>query len=877
MPAPRPLRGADIRREFLAYFAERGHRVVPSASLVPDDPSLMFTNAGMVQFKDVFTQKERRDYTRAASSQKCLRVSGKHNDLEEVGRTPRHHTFFEMLGNFSFGDYFKEEAIQYAWDLVVAQWGLDPERVWVTVHHSDDEAWDLWHRKIGVPEARLQRLGDKDNFWSMGDTGPCGPCTELHYDQGPAMGDCLKGPAGGSNRYMEFWNLVFMQYERFADGSMQPLPRPSVDTGMGLERITGVLQGKLTNYQTDLITGLMDVGAALARLDMGRADEEQMTALRVLADHGRATAFMVADGIIPSNEGRGYVLRRIARRAIRWGVKVGLGDTPFLHQVTQAVVDQMGEAFPELRERADFIREVVKGEEERFAETRDKGLALLSEALGRGAAVLDGATVFKLHDTYGFPSDLTALIAGEKGVQVDMAGFEAAMEQQREAGRAAWKGSGAAGTEALWHQVFEAHGETRFVGYDALDAEGRVLALVRGGVQVDALEAGDEGAVVLDATPFYGEGGGQVGDAGALRASGAAFSVTDARKPVPGLIVHHGALAGGRLAVGDRVALSVTGPRRDATRRNHTATHLLHAALRQVLGEHVQQKGSLVAPDRLRFDFSHHKAMTDAEVTRVEDLVNEAILRNAAVSAEVMGIDAAKARGAMSLFGEKYGDEVRVITVGDDSMELCGGTHVSRAGDIGLFRFLGESGVSAGVRRVEAVTGLGALARVRQQEGALNGAAAELRCPPDELAESIRKLQAEARALRKELDDARRAAALSEADGLLARAVPVRGFKVLAAEVTDPEGLRDQADKLRDQLGSGVVVLGNRAGGKATLLVAVTKDLAGKGVHAGDLVRGLAAIVGGKGGGRPDFAQAGGPNGDALDAALAAVLPALGG
>jgi alanyl-tRNA synthetase len=865
--------GNRIRREFLDFFAGRGHAEVASASLVPDDPTLMFVNAGMVQFKDVFTGKEVRDYSRATSSQKCLRVSGKHNDLEEVGRTPRHHTLFEMLGNFSFGDYFKEEAIAYAWELVDQVWGLDRDKIWVTVHHSDDEAWELWRNKIGIPEARLQRLGDKDNFWSMGDTGPCGPCTEIHYDLGPTMGDCTKGPAGGSDRYMEFWNLVFMQYEQFADGSRQPLANPSVDTGMGLERITSILQGVTTNYKTDLITGLMDVAADVAGLDQAKADEEAMTALRVLADHGRATAFMVGDGVIPSNEGRGYVLRRIARRAIRWGVKIGLGAEPFLFRVTDAVIEQMGGAFPELRDRSDFIREVVKSEEERFAETRDKGLALLEEALGSVQdGVLDGGTVFKLHDTYGFPSDLTALIAGEKGVQADMAGFEAHMEQQREAGRAAWKGSGAVGVDALWHGLADELGPTDFLGYSMLEASSTVLALVQDGQRVERLEDGAEGLVFVRATPFYGESGGQVGDVGTITAGEVVAQVRDSQKPIGSLIAHQVTVSGGALAVGDAVSLRVEGPRRDAVRRNHTATHLLHAALREVLGDHVQQKGSLVAPDRLRFDFSHHKAVKKSELRRIEDIVNREILANAAVCADVMGIDEAKDRGAMSLFGEKYGDTVRVITVGPFSMELCGGTHVSRAGDIGSFRFLGESGVSAGVRRIEAVTGTGALALGRGHAAIASGAAAVLRVPENAVVDAISKLQAELKTARKELEDARREAALSEADDLLSKAVDVDGIKVLAAEAADPKGMRDQADKLRDQLGTGVVVLGAKAGKKVTLLAAVTKDIAGKRVHAGKLVGALAAKVGGRGGGRPDFAQAGGSQQENLPAALASVV-----
>ncbi len=866
--SPSSRTGARIRQEFLEFFGNQGHSIQPSSSLVPNDPTLMFVNAGMVQFKDVFTGREQRDYTRATTSQKCLRVSGKHNDLEEVGRTPRHHTLFEMLGNFSFGDYFKEEAIGYAWQLVRDVWNLDLDRIWVTVHHSDDEAWDIWTRKYGMPEARMQRLGDKDNFWSMGDTGPCGPCTEIHYDLGPSMGNCALGPAGGSNRYMEFWNLVFMQYEQFADGSRQPLARPSVDTGMGLERITGILQGVTSNYDTDLIRGLMSVGAEISGVNMARADEEQMTALRVLADHSRATAFMIADGIIPSNEGRGYVLRRIARRAIRWGVKLGLGAEPFFHHVTAAVVDQMGAAFPELRERSEFIREVVKGEETRFGETRDKGLALLDEALANvHDGVLDGTTVFRLHDTYGFPSDLTALIAEEKGVKVDMAGFASEMSAQRERGRAAWKGSGAAGVDKLWHTLVADH-PTHFTGYEHVDGEARIVALVEDGVQVEVL-TDTSGVVILDQTPFYAESGGQMGDQGSMCGANGSFAVSDTTKPVAGLHAHIGQVSG-TLRVGDTVAASISGGRRDDIRRNHTATHLLHAALREVLGDHVQQKGSLVAPERLRFDFSHHKSMSQAELDRVEDIVNREILANSDVTAEVTGIDEARARGAMSLFGEKYGDEVRVITVGAYSMELCGGTHVTRAGDIGLFRFVSESGVSAGVRRIEAVTGRGALARTRANDAALASAAATLRSSPEELAEAISRLQADNKALRKALEDLKREAALSAADNLLASAREMGGVKVLAAVSDNPKGLREQADKLRDQLGSGVVVLVAADGAKASLLVAVTKDLAGSRVHAGKLVGELAGMVGGRGGGRPDFAQAGGTDSNNVSAVVPA-------
>ena len=867
--------GPQIRREFVDFFRSHGHTHVASASLIPDDPTLMFTSAGMVQFKDLFTRKEVRDYSRAVTVQKCLRVSGKHNDLEEVGRTPRHHTFFEMLGNFSFGDYFKEEAMGFAWELVTKVWRLPVERVWVTIHEKDDEAWDLWTRRFGVDPSRLQRLGDKDNFWSAGDTGPCGPCTELHFDMGPAMGDDTRGPAGGSNRYMEFWNLVFMQYERFADGSIQPLPRPSVDTGMGLERIACILQGQLNNYDTDLLSSLVHEGAALAKVSP-RDGADVLTALRVLADHSRAVAFMVADGVIPGNEGRGYELRRIARRAIRFGVKLGLGAEPFFHRLTDAVIRDFGGFFPELQERQGFIREVVRGEEERFAETRDKGLSLLSKELDRlpAGGTLDGEVVFRLHDTFGFPSDLTRLIAEERGLAVDLGAFATHMEQQKALGRAHWKGSGAEGAGALWLQLAASAGPSRFTGYSALEGEAVVRALVVDGAPVASLAAGQRGQLIVDETPFYAESGGQVGDTGAL--SGPATGlVTDTQKPAEGLVVHHVELSAGALRVGDRLTLRVDAGRRDASRRNHTATHLLHAALRTVLGDHVAQKGSLVGPNRLRFDFSHFKPMDAEELRRVEDLVYGEILRNADVSAEEHGLDAAKRMGAMAFFGEKYGDRVRVVRVGAFSLELCGGTHVGRAGDIGLFRIVSESGVAAGVRRIEAQTGLGALDHVRAEAAALKAAADALHARPEGLADAVARLNDDLRGLRKALDDERRKAALSAAQDLLSQAVDVGGVKLLAVAVGgDASTLRDQADALRDRLGSGVVVLGHAADGKVTLLAAVTKDLAAR-AHAGKLVQALAPMIGGKGGGRPDFAQAGGSDAAALPGALAAAAAAL--
>ncbi|MCK6503754.1 alanine--tRNA ligase [Myxococcota bacterium] len=863
--------GAQIRREFLDFFAERGHAVVPAASLVPDDATLMFTNAGMVPFKNVFTGVEKRPYSRAASCQKCLRVSGKHNDLEEVGRTPRHHTLFEMLGNFSFGDYFKEEAIDMAWALVVGHWGVDPGKLWVSVHHSDDEAYDLWTRKIGMPAARVIRLGDKDNFWSMGDTGPCGPCTEIHVDLGDSMGPAHpEGPGGGGNRYMEIWNNVFMQFVRHPDGSMDPLPRPSVDTGMGLERIASVLQGVTSNYDSDLLRQLMADGAEIGSVAMGR-DEATDTALRVLADHSRACAFLVADGIIPTNEGRGYVLRRIARRAIRFGVRLGLGKTPFFHRLTDRVVEHFGGAYPELVQRRGFIDHVLRTEEERFAETRDKGLALLDEEMGKGGRILPGDLAFRLHDTFGFPLDLTRLIAAERGVGVDEAGFDRLMEAQREAGRAAWKGSGAEGTDAAYAAMAGEGLQVAFEGYTSLHAEGAVVALLHEGQRVPSLPAGARGQLVTDRTPFYGESGGQVGDTGLVTAPGLRLSVTDTQKPADGLVVHHVTVEQGSVAVGDLVRLEVAGAARADTRRNHSATHLLHAALRRVLGDHVMQKGSLVEPRRLRFDFSHFQAVSPAELAEIEDLVNGWILENVAVDHRIMDLDQARAEGAMAMFGEKYGARVRVIRMGAHSMELCGGTHVERTGDIGLFSVTAEGGVSSGVRRIEATTGRGALAAMRGLRQAAEAAADRLHVKPTELTGAVEKLQGEVKALRKELEDARRADALAGVDGLLATARDVGGIKVLAARTEGgPELLREQADKLRDSLGSGVVVLGTAAEGKVSLLVAVSKDLAGSRVHAGKLVGALAAMVGGKGGGRPDFAQAGGTQPEHLDAALAA-------
>ena len=870
------MNAQDVRRRFLDYFTEHAHREVPSSSLVPsNDPTLFFVNAGMVQFKDVFTGAESRPYSRATTVQKCLRVSGKHNDLDNVGRTPRHHTFFEMLGNFSFGDYFKEEAIRHAWTLLTdpkVGYGLDPERLWITVFEEDDEAAEIWARVPGVRPERIQRLGAKDNFWSMGDTGPCGPCTEIHYDHGAHLGP-EGGPATESDRYVELWNLVFMQFERHADGSMTPLPKPSVDTGMGLERIAAAASGVYSNYDTPCFTPLLARAAELAGVTQGQ-DEDTDTALRVIADHARASAHLVADGVMPSNEGRGYVLRRIMRRAIRFGVKLGL-EEPFLFEVADTVVDEMGAAYPDLERRRSFIQEVVRGEEERFAATLSKGLSLLEEALSElsEGAALPGAVAFKLYDTYGFPVDLTEIICGERGFGVDMPGFAAALEAQRAQSREGWKGTDQQTVGQVWHDLLAEHGPSRFLGYTEDVGQARILAVVVDGEHRSELPAGQSGSVLVDQTPFYGESGGQVGDKGTIAGPSGARTVTDASKPLGDLIVHHVAAGPGTLAVGDAVQLTVDASLRDQTRLNHTATHLLHAALREVLGDHVMQKGSLVAPRRLRFDFSHHKAMTAEELRRVEDLVNREILRNTAVVAQERTLDEARAAGAMALFGEKYGDRVRTIDVPGFSLELCGGTHASRTGDIGVFRITSEGGVAAGVRRLEAQTGPGALAWMRERDAALDEVSGLLRTRPEELSAQVQRLLEERKRLAGEVESLKVELARAQAGDLSDGAREVDGFKVVAAEFSgDPAALRDEADRLRDKLGSGVVVLGSTAGGSVKIVAAVTKDLAGKRVHAGNLVRSVAQLVGGGGGGRPDMAQAGGKDAEALPGALEKVF-----
>ena len=861
---------AQLRSAFLEFFRERGHAVVPSSSLVPaDDPTLLFTNAGMVQFKDLFLGKETRSYVRAASSQRCVRAGGKHNDLENVGYTARHHTFFEMLGNFSFGDYFKEEAIRFAWEFVTGpDWlAIDPSRLMVTVYHTDDEAYELWHRQAGVPKERIVRIGDKpgggsDNFWQMGETGPCGPCTEIFYDHGPEVAG---GPPGSADadgdRWIEIWNLVFMQFDRAADGTLTPLPKPSVDTGMGLERVAAVLQGLHSNYDIDLFRNLITAAAQAT----GTADLKS-NSLRVIADHIRATAFLIADGVLPSNEGRGYVLRRIMRRAIRHGFMLGQRQ-PFFHRLVPALEQEMGAAYPELTAQRGHIEKVVQQEEERFAETLAQGMSLLDDAIGAlgGTNCIPGETVFRLYDTYGFPVDLTNDVARERGLTIDEAGFEAAMNAQRARARAASK----FGVDL--RAGINVDAQTSFVGYDGEHGVGRVAALFKGQQPVARLEAGESGQVILDTTPFYAESGGQVGDRGVLTAPGARFVVEDTQK-LGQAHVHVGTLAEGSLTVGDAVEARVDGERRQATRLNHTATHLLHAALRQVLGAHVQQKGSLVAPDRLRFDFSHYSAVTPQELARIESIVNAEIRRNAEAETRVMDFDAAVAAGAMALFGEKYDDQVRVLRLGDFSTELCGGTHVQRTGDIGLFKIVGEGGVAAGVRRIEAITGQGAYEHVVETDQKLRGVAGLVRGSRDDVEDKVRQLLERTRRLEKELGQLKQKMASGGGRDLAdeARAIGTSGVKLVAASVegADAAALRNAVDQLKSRLGSAVIVLGSAAGeDKVALIAGVTSDLTAR-VKAGEIVNHVARQVGGKGGGRADLAQAGGTQPANLPAAL---------
>ncbi len=856
------LTTSQIRTLFLDFFQGKEHTIVPSSPLIPqNDPTLLFTNAGMVQFKDVFLGREQRPYSRAASCQKCLRAGGKHNDLENVGYTARHHTFFEMLGNFSFGDYFKREAIRYAWEFLTRTLEIPEEKLWVTVYEEDDEAAAIWLDELKVSPQRFARIGAHDNFWSMGDIGPCGPCTEIFYDHGPEVpGGPPGSPDAEGDRYVEIWNLVFMQYDRGADGTLTPLPKPSVDTGMGLERIAAVMQGVHSNYDIDLFRHLIEAAAAVTA-----AEAPGSNALKVIADHIRAAAFLVADGILPSNEGRGYVLRRIVRRAVRHGYRLGAREI-FFHRLVAPLGEVMGDAYPELVEKREQIEQVLKREEERFAETLEQGMKILEESLKKiQGDRIPGELVFQLYDTYGFPVDLTRDFALEHGLELDLQGFEAAMEKQRERARAA------SGFDAAHHKVIPIHAHTRFVGYDTLATEAKVPALVSGGKAADSLVAGEEGAIVLDRTPFYAESGGQIGDRGEIRGENGLFRVEDTRKQGDTWL-HIGKMIQGRIAQGDRVTASVDEDFRHATALNHSATHLLHAALRKLLGEHVQQKGSLVEPLRLRFDFSHFEPLTRAQIEELERMVNAEIRGNLPVTAEIMARDQALAAGAMALFGEKYGDEVRVLRIGDFSVELCGGTHVQRSGDIGFFKIVSEAGVAAGVRRIEAITGDQAVRWAQAAERQLQALAGLFKCPQDDLDDKARQALEKARQLEKELERLKARLAARAGGDLASHAIEHDGVKILAQKIEegDPKALRTTLDQIKNKLGRAAIVLATGRDGKVTLVAGVTKDLTGK-IKAGELVNFVARQVGGRGGGRPDFAQAGGNDPDKLDQALAGV------
>ncbi len=883
----------EVRQAFLDFFASKGHQVVASSSLVPHgDPTLLFTNAGMNQFKDVFLGFDKRPYTRATTSQKCVRAGGKHNDLENVGYTARHHTFFEMLGNFSFGDYFKRDAIKYAWELLTEVYKLPKEKLLVTVYAEDDEAYDIWHQEIGIPKEKIVRIGDNkgaryasDNFWMMGDTGPCGPCTEIFYDHGDKH---WGGPPGSAeedgDRFIEIWNNVFMQFNRDEAGVMHPLPKPSVDTGMGLERISAVLQGVHANYEIDLFQTL--IAAAAREVEKGQGPEavsfrnglmalgndgqpvpfqldKNNPSLKVLADHIRACSFLITDGVIPGNEGRGYVLRRIIRRAIRHGYKLGVRSA-FFHKILPDLVQEMGGAYPELVAEQKRVSDILKQEENRFFETIENGMAILEAELANTQSVFNGDLAFKLHDTYGFPLDLTADICRERNVTVDSAAFDAAMARQKEQARAAGKFKMAANLE------YDGQA-TQFHGYETLETQAKVLALYKDGSAVNSLNEGDLGVVVLDDTPFYAESGGQIGDSGELKAGNGIFAVEDTQKIQAAVFGHHGVLKTGTLSVGDAVQARVNTQARANTMRNHSATHLMHKALREVLGEHVQQKGSLVDTEKTRFDFVHNAPMTDAQIAEVERKVNAEILSNAATLARVMDIESAQKTGAMMLFGEKYGDEVRVLDIGT-SRELCGGTHVSRTGDIGLFKITGESGVAAGVRRVEATTGEGALKLINSQQALIAQLAADLKAPAHELANKITQLNEHAKSLEKELARLKSKLASSQGDDLVSQAVDIAGVKVLAAtlEGADANALRETMDKLKDKLKSAAIVLASAQDGKVSLAAGVTADLIAK-VKAGELVNHVAGQVGGKGGGKPDMAMAGGTDASQLPKALASV------
>ncbi len=874
------MTGSEIRSQFLKYFEERGHTIVKSSSLIPkNDPTLLFTNAGMVQFKDVFLGLDKRDYKRATSSQKCVRAGGKHNDLENVGYTSRHHTFFEMLGNFSFGDYFKKEAIEFGWELLTEVYKLPKEKLWVTVFEEDDEAAELWQKVEGLLPGRVVRMGEKDNFWAMGDTGPCGPCSEILIDQGEEFGcgrpECAVGC--DCDRYLELWNLVFMQFERDKSGALNPLPNPSIDTGMGLERISAVLQGVKSNYETDLLRGIISKVEEISGKRYGD-DPSSDVSMRVIADHGRAVTFLISDGVFPSNEGRGYVLRRILRRAVRHAKMLGI-EEPCLYRIAERVKEIMLDAYPELEERIGFVEEVVRNEEERFFETIDRGLELLNTEIEKmkGVKTLPGDVVFKLYDTFGFPVDLTQDIARERGLVIDQAGFEAEMEKQREKSRKAWKGSGEESLQPLYRDFVSGGMLVNFTGYDRTKDTGRITAIIKEGMLVDSAGEGESVDIITDRTPFYGESGGQVGDRGVIEAEGGIADVTDTRKPLPTLIVHHATVKKGTLWVGDTVELRVNEKLRHGAETHHTTTHILHAVLREVLGTHVGQAGSLVAPGRLRFDFTHHSSIDDKDIRKMEEIINERIRwDNVVVTDPEVPYDEAIKRGAMAFFEEKYGDKVRVVSIGEYSKELCGGTHLESAGEAGLFKIVSESASSAGVRRIEALAGEAAWNHIRGKEEKLTEAARVLRVPESDLIPRLTKLIEENESIKKELEDFKSRMISERTGDLLQNVKKLNGVSVLSVEIpdADPGQLRQVWDGVRDKLKSGVAVLGSRDREKAYILVGVTDDLKKK-YHSGNIAKELAPLIGGKGGGRPDMAQAGGSDPENLPKALDKVFELL--
>ncbi|NLN59953.1 MAG: alanine--tRNA ligase [Deltaproteobacteria bacterium] len=869
------MTGSEIRESFLKYFEGKGHTRVPSGSLVPkDDPTLLFTNAGMVQFKNCFLGLEDRGYRRATSSQKCVRAGGKHNDLENVGVTSRHHTFFEMLGNFSFGDYFKQEAIAWAWAYLTEVLQLPKDRLWITIYKNDDEAFKIWHEEIGVPLERIVRMGEKSNFWMMGDTGPCGPCSEILYDQGREAG-CGRPTCDvhcDCDRHLEIWNLVFTQFDRDSAGNLTPLPNPNIDTGMGLERLTAVMQGVMSNYDTDMFQDIIRYMEEISGKRYG-TDEEQDVSIRVIADHSRAVTFLIGDGILPSNEGRGYVLRRILRRAARHGKLIGV-HRPFLHDAAGIVINGMKDAYPDLLEKTTYIRKVILNEEQRFGETLGSGLKILQEEIASlktsGTWVIPGATVFKLYDTYGFPTDLTEDIVRKDGFSLDMAGFTQAMARQREKARESWKGSGEEAVSEIYQKLAVEGISTRFVGYEGrVHGATPVLAILKNGRKIDVLQQGETGEIILGETPFYGETGGQVGDTGTMEGQDSVFDVLDAKRPLPDLISHVGEVKKGTIRVGDTLHLRVDDELRRATEANHSGTHILQAALKAVLGDHIKQSGSLVTPDRLRFDFTHFSRIEDEDLARVERLCNRIIRRNLPVGTTVMALDEAVRAGATAVFDEKYTNEVRVVSMGDVSMELCGGTHVSRTGDIGLLKIIHESAIAAGVRRIEALTGREAIRHVQKMEEELKKTAGILRTSPLETADKAEKMLRYQKDMEREIETLKEKMAVRDSSDLTTQTKNIKGIPVLTSVVDAPDAkrLRDFGDKLRDRMSSGIILLGCVADGKAMLLCIVTKDLSAR-YHAGNLIKEIAPLVGGSGGGRPDMAQAGGTKPENLREAL---------